>query len=1192
MITIIRFELGRHFRAISTYIYFAILALVAYLLMIAAAGAFPSASVIVGGGGKVMVNSPYTLSEFISLLSYFGLLIISAICGKTAFQDFEYQTHSFFFTAPISKRAYLGGRFVASILIVLAIFSGIAVGLAVGTWMPFVDKARLDPNHLWPYVQPFLTTVIPNVLVTGALFFSLAALTRRILPVYMTSVILLVGYLIAISLSSKLEEKFVAALLDPFGQIAMGRVTEYWTISEKNTRLVILEGALLWNRVLWMAAAAAILAFTYVRFKFVFALEGRRAPQKEVPESETAALSVPAVTRVFSTRAFTRALLRLTRLGFTETVKNVYFAVIVLAGVLFMIAASRNTGDIYGTPTYPVTYQMFELVGGSFGLFTLIIITFYSGELVWRERDARTNELIDALPLPNWVLFLSKLMALSLVMVLLSGVVMFTCMSIQLAKGYTHLEPLLYIKVLFGLRLIDYLLLCALAITVHTLVDNKYMGHFVMVLYYLSNAFMGQLGLEHRLYRYGSTPGYTYSDMNRFGHFLGPVFWFDAYWAAFAVLLALLAHLFSVRGLATEWRSRVVLARERFQSRQRWIAAAAAVACIALGGFIFYNTNILNVYRTQKTGEMLRVRYEKEYKKYRTEPQPRITAVKLQADVYPESRSARIRGHYDLANRTSQPVDTVLVRVPEEIAERHLQFTPPAKLQSDERALEVAVYRLQQPLPPGATGSLDFELAYAPHGFRNGEGPTSVVYNGTFFNSNVLPHFGYEDGEELSDDNTRRKYSLAPKERMADLNDLAARRNTYISNDSDWIAFDATLSTAPDQIAIAPGELVRAWTQDGRNYFEYRTLKKILDFSSVLSARYQVMRDRWHDVDLGIYYHPGHEYDLDRMMKGMKAALDYCTANFSPYQNQTLRIVEFPRYASFAQSFPASIPYSEAIGFIARVDPTNEEDINYPFYVTAHEVAHQWWAHQVIGGNVQGSTLMSESLAQYTALMVMKHEVGAEQMRRFLKYEMDRYLIGRSVERKKELPLERVENQPYIHYNKASVVFYALQDYAGEENVNRALHDYVQAVAYQDPPYTNAVELVERLRRIVPPQYAYIVDDMFESITLYENRALSATYRQTADGKYEVKLKVAAKKVKAAALGEEKEVPLADWIDIGVLDAAGKALYLEKHRIEKPETEFTITVDHVPAKAGIDPWNKLVDRKPDDNVMNVTKSQL
>ena len=107
----------------------------------------------------------------------------------------------------------------------------------------------------------------------------------------------------------------------------------------------------------------------------------------------------------------------------------------------------------------------------------------------------------------------------------------------------------------------------------------------------------------------------------------------------------------------------------------------------------------------------------------------------------------------------------------------------------------------------------------------------------------------------------------------------------------------------------------------------------------------------------------------------MKKSLDYCTRNFGPYQHQQVRILEFPRYARFAQSLPNTIPYSEAIGFIARVEQT--DDIDYPFYVTAHEVAHQWWAHQVIGADVQGATMLSETLAQYSALMVMEKEYGA-----------------------------------------------------------------------------------------------------------------------------------------------------------------------------------------------------------------------
>ena len=243
------------------------------------------------------------------------------------------------------------------------------------------------------------------------------------------------------------------------------------------------------------------------------------------------------------------------------------------------------------------------------------------------------------------------------------------------------------------------------------------------------------------------------------------------------------------------------LAERRFRLPERSIAFAAFVAFAALGGFIFYNTNVLNRYRTRKQSEDLRVRYERVYRKYREMPQPRITGVKFNADIFPERRSVKIAGHYEIANKTSQPVSEVLVSLPEDLQERRVKFMPPATLQSEERPLNAAVYKMAQPLAPGAVGTVDFELAYAPHGFPNQEAPTSVVYNGTFLNSGMLPQFGYQDRAELSEDNTRRKHGLKPKERMADLNDAAARRNTYISNDADWVTFDATVSTSADQIA-------------------------------------------------------------------------------------------------------------------------------------------------------------------------------------------------------------------------------------------------------------------------------------------------------------------------------------------------------------------------------------------------------
>ena len=418
--------------------------------------------------------------------------------------------------------------------------------------------------------------------------------------------------------------------------------------------------------------------------------------------------------------------------------------------------------------------------------------------------------------------------------------------------------------------------------------------------------------------------------------------------------------------------------------------------------------------------------------------------------------------------------------------------------------------------------------------------------------------------------------------------------NTYIAADSDWIDFAATVSTSADQIAIAPGYLQREWEEGGRRYFRYEMDAKILNFFSFLSARYEVRRDRYEDVAIEVYYHPGHDYNVDRMIDAVKKSLAYFEANFSPYQHRQVRILEFPRYATFAQSFPNTIPYSEAIGFIARV-VDEEEDIDYPFYVTAHEVAHQWWAHQVIGGNVQGATMLSESLAQYSSLMVMEQEYGAAQMRKFLKHELRRYLQGRSRETKKEMPLMLVENQQYIHYQKGSLVFYALKDYFGEDVVNAALRELIAAHAFKGPPFPTSRALVDILRAKAPAKYAYMIEDLFETITLYDNKVIAAEFSERDDGRFDVTIEAGVRKLRADELGNEEAAPLDDWVEVGVFAAAkegegdlGEPLYLEKRRFTAEEETIELVVDERPAQVGVDPYHKLIDRHIKDNLKGPT----
>ena len=492
---------------------------------------------------------------------------------------------------------------------------------------------------------------------------------------------------------------------------------------------------------------------------------------------------------------------------------------------------------------------------------------------------------------------------------------------------------------------------------------------------------------------------------------------------------------------------------------------------------------------------------------------------------------------------------------------------------------------------------LSFEVAIENPGFVNGGSNTGIVRNGTFFhNLTWFPRIGYSPQPELVDPNTRRRLGLAPIQRMPSIDDAAARANHYVTSESDWIDFETVVSTAADQIALAPGYLQREWTEGGRRYFHYRMDAPILGLVAWLSADWEVRRDQWNDVAIEIYHHRAHPYNVDRMIDAVKKSLDYLTSQFSPYQHRQLRIVEFPRYAGFAQSLPNTIPYSESIGFIAKLDEEDDEAIDYVFYVTAHEVAHQWWAHQVIGGDVQGSTVLSETMSQYVALMIMEREYGREQMRRFLKYELDSYLRARGGELIEELPLLLVENQGYIHYRKGSLVMYALRDHVGEEALNAALRRYVEAVRFQEPPYTYSREFLSFVREAVPAGMESIIEDLFETITLYDNRLAAASYEPGPDGTWVVSLEVESRKFRADGEGTETEIPVDDWIDVAVFGERepgsspdGKLLALEKRRIDASETAFELVVDEEPRRAGIDPFTKLIDRNPDNNVASVAR---
>lgn len=1169
--------------------------LIALALGALAFGAASSDTIQIGGGvGNIHRNAPYVVITLLTTFSVIGLLLIPIFVAGAALRDFQFGTAEMMFSSPVSRGAYLGGRFVAGWLISVLVLVAVAVGMWLGSLMPWLDAARLGPTPWAAYGWTLAVLVLPNLFFLGALLFLLATLTRSMLGTYVGVLAFFVLWSVAtIALGGgNISHQTAGALADPFGLGALDLATRYWTAADRNARVPELTGALLGNRALWLAVGAALLGATVALFKPE--REGLRwfRRRKRVPSAVAVSTSVmtplPAVTLRTDPGARCTQFFKLAWFDTRSVLRHVAFLVMLLFGLLNLLGNLSFLGQIYGTSVYPVTHLMAQAMSQSFVFLLLIVVGFYAGELVWRERERRVSEVVDAFPIPDWVPLLSKVVALAAVIIAFLLAASVFCMGYQLLHGWTHLQPLLYLQYI-GLTLPGFLLMAILAVVLQVWANNKFVGYALLVAFLISNVVLSQFHLSDHLYRYASAPGTPYSDMNGYGTFWIGSLWLRAYWGFFAIVLLVLASLYWVRGNIAGWRARGRLARQRFGAPAAIALTLALVGFVATGVFIFHNTHGLYRYQTYDEGQRLSANYEKHYRKYLGLPQPRITDVKVDVAIYPHQRRADITGHYTLVNKHDQPIDQLLVQLPtpQTRADKiHLDL-PAHTTKIDDVAQGFYLYKLATPLAPGASMPLTFTYHMAYPGFANEPTGEQLVHNGTFFNNGIFPHFCYDASRQLTDNNDRRKHGLGKAQRLPSREDAAAHANNLISCDADWVHFQASLSTSADQIALAPGYLQKTWTQDGRRYFQYVQDTPILDFFSFQSARYNVARAQWNTVALEVYYDAAHPYNVERILAAMKHSLDDYTTHFGPYQYRQLRILEFPDYAAFAQSFANTVPFSES--FVLQ-DLRKPSDIDYLTYVTAHETAHQWWAHQAIGANVQGVTMLDESLAQYSAMMVMKHLYGPTRMRKFLKYELDSYLAGRGGERDQELPLALVENQQYIHYRKGSVIFYALADYIGEDKVNAALHTWLDKVRFQPPPYTDTRELMADLRAKAGPRYQHLITDFFDKITLFDDRMVTATAKKLPDGKYQVTMHVHAAKFYADGKGKETRAKVDIPIEIGIFVKAKdgeeqdeKPLYLKKYPVQDGDSTLTFTVDGKPYQAGIDPFNELIDRVSDDN---------
>jgi len=1205
------FEIQIRLRRPAVYLYF-------LAALIFTVGTFATGSLPVGE--KEHINSPYLIALWCSGITMMMMLVSSFIMGTPLYRDIEYNTKDYYLTYPITKAGYFWGRYFGSFMCMLFISTSVIIGVYIGSKlgpaMGWKDPKEYGPNNIVYYLHPFLTIALPNILFTSSLFFGLVAITRNVKVIYSGGILLFLGYFLSFFFLSHTNNATVINLSDPFGLNGVRLQTMNSSSIQQNTTSFPITGTFLINRIIWTSVGLVILLYTYFRFSFEKFFSGKR--DKAAIDEVTTGVKKTALTAVktsFTGNYNRKTLLNLTKIELLNIIRDNYFWIILSSGMVFLAFVFWMGYVDYGVRDFPQTVMLLDIFNNVFPFFIFFIIIFYTGETLHRDRLTSYAFINDSLPPPNWVLNGSKLITLLILGLVLSVIPLATGIIVQTAKGFHNYNFLVYFTFLFFIILPRLLEMVVFSYAVHVLINNKFVAHGVGVFIWVAVFFLGQSGIfDYNLLLFSYTPGYRLSDMDGLGHMMAPVNWFNLYWLLCGGLLIIISALFYYRGVTTSFKERLQLVSERFDKKTKLFAAVLLLSFLSAGAYIYYNVSYLNNYTYKTENDDRAIIYEKTLKHFATLPLPKVTRVKMFADIFPDKQEQFVKAILTIVNKNEKPITELLLDGDElsgydiKMDGKPLPFTTPLiyhraffswfRPKNDTAAYRL--YRFPKPLAPGNSTVLEINSFVSYKGFSNGLYGARLLRNGTFFTGG-LPELGYDDDDELSSPYVRKKSGLPPKEEEEIAqNDPEGVNNLKAGKAMDLATWDLTISTSGDQTMVSSGELQKQWKQNGRNYFHFvQNQPGLYGPLAAAGAKYAVASDSvqlGHKVNIKIYYQPGHNANVGRFMAAYKDGLRYYSSAYGAYPFNDTRLAETSVYGPRIGSFTTFDTYAEYFGWNAHFDDPNQFD--YCYFTAAQQLAQQWWRFQVAPNNTVGSLNIPEGLSIYSALVMMEKKYGKDNMKGILQDQLWPYIFIRRRLEEKEHPLIR-SNEWFEWGGKAAVAMYGLRDLIGEDSINSALREFKNAYAFKNkPPFAGSNDLYRYLDKHTPDSLKYYLDDTWQKITLYDNKVTDVTVNPTGKtNEYKVTLKVDV--AKAHIDNKGNDVPanqMDDYIDIGIFAADHKnsegrsqvtPLYLQKYKLGYGAHTITVTVKGKPVRVGIDPYNKLIDRNPNDNMKDL-----